>query len=79
MVFLRLALCNDLIFQYQLYNDIEKKPDAAGSGLINFKCSKRCPTDCEGVDFEFWHEKIDKFDLDPSLKLKCIDDGIKRG
>ena len=79
MIFLRLALYHDFIFQYQLYNGIEENPDAAGSGLINFRCSKRCPTDCESVDFEFWNNIADKFEPDPSLKLKCIDDGMKTG
>jgi len=56
---------------WRLYNGIERDPNAAGSGLINFGCSEHCPTNCESSKFKFWNRTIEDFDLDPSLTLKA--------
>jgi len=56
---------------WRLYNGIERNPNAAGSGLIKFGCSLRCPTYCQNSTFEFWNRNIEDFDIDPSLKLVC--------
>jgi len=58
---------------WRLYNGIERNPNDAGSGLINFGCSLHCPTDCKNTTFEFWNRNIEDFDFDPSLKLVCRD------
>ena len=62
-------------FDYKLYNGIERNPNAAGSGLINFGCSKLCPTNCESSKFKFWNKNNEDFDLDTSLRLVCSDIG----
>ena len=63
---------------FKLYNGIVRNPNAVGSGLLNFGCSKRCPTDCESEKSRFWNRNIEEFDIDSSLKLECKDDRIKR-
>ena len=75
---LKLTFYHHFIFNSELYNGIETNPNAAGSGLISFGCSERCPTDCASSNFGYYNRNIEDFDIDPSLKLECLDDRLKR-